>query len=375
VIMSYIFLIPWVILFILLLLEFVLKIMEDGGNTWVQADGLQSENATWFKEYAKEYKKVHSLFRWEPYLYWKPDSFQGTYININKDGLRSTYNPKNTGEQQSPIRIFMFGGSTMWGAGARDHKTIASVLSRLLGESGVNARISNFAQLGYVNSQEVMSLLCELKNDNLPVVAIFYDGFNDVFSAFTNGVAGIPLKETNRRIEFNITKSGGRLFKSFVRNLRIYNLFCEKAQWKQCTSAGAGTDENQLSDDVVRIVRSNIKLVETLGTAHGFSSLFYWQPTIFHKKELTEYEQNQARIIEPARHFFQATYRKIESCDVLSKKKNFHYVADLFSDSSKPYYIDFGHITEGGDLRVAKRMATDVLKVIYQLKEKRGLNK
>jgi len=349
--------------------------MEGKKKGWEQADGLQSENATWFKEYAKEWKKVYSIFRWEPYVYWKPDSFQGKYININEDGLRSTWNPKKTGEQQSPIRIFMFGGSTMWGAGARDHHTIASVLSRLLADSGVDVQISNFAQLGYVNSQEVMSLLCELKNDNLPTVAIYYDGFNDVFSAFTNGVAGIPLKETNRRSEFNITKSGGRLLKAYIHNFRIFKLFYEKIGWKKYTSTGEGTDGNQLSDDVVRIVRSNIQLVETLGTTYGFSTLFYWQPTIFHKKELTEYEQNQARIIGPARSFFQSTYSRIKSCDVLSQKKNFHYMADLFSDASKPYYIDFGHITEGGNLRVAQRMAVDVLKVISQLNEKRGLNK
>ncbi len=373
--MFYIFLIPWIILFILLLLEFALKVMEGEKKGWEQADGLQYENATWFKEYAKEWKKVYSIFRWEPYIYWKPDSFQGKYININEYGLRSTYNLKKTGEQQSPVRIYMFGGSTMWGAGARDHHTIASLLSSLLADSGVDARISNFAQLGYVNFQEVISLLCELKNDNLPTVVIFYDGFNDVFSAFTNGVAGIPLKELNRRVEFNITKSGRRLLKAFVRNLRIFQLFCEKSKLKQYTKFDAGTDENRLSDDVVRVIRSNVKLVEDLGSAHGFSALFYWQPTIFHKNELTEYEQNQARIIEPARPFFQATYSRIKSCDVLSKNMNFHYVADLFMDTNKPYYIDFGHITEGGNLRVAKRMAVDVLKVIYQFNEKRGVNK
>jgi hypothetical protein len=368
----YLILLPWIILFLLLFLEFTLKVMEAKKKGWEQADGLKNENATWFKEYAKEWKNVYSLFRWEPYVYWKPDLFRGKYININEYGLRFTSKPSETGERQSPVRIFMFGGSTMWGAGARDHCTIASALSRLLSDTGVNAQVFNFAQLGYVNSQEVMSLLCELKKDNVPTLTIFYDGFNDVFSAFTNREAGIPLKETNRRVEFNITNSSRRMVGAFFRNLQLCQLFCDREKWRHHTRVGAQTDENQLSEDVVRIMRSNIRLVETLAAAHGFNTLYYWQPTIFHKSKLTEYENKQANIIEHARPFFRETYRKIKSCDVLSQKKNFHYVADLFKDTSEPYYIDFGHITEGGNQRVAQRMAGDVLKVIYQYNENRG---
>lgn len=366
--MSYTFQIAWIILLILLLLGFALKIMEERKKRWEQADGLQYEKAEWFKEYAEEWKKVFVTVRWESYVYWNLEPFQGKHINVNEHGLRITYNPQKTEAKRSPINIFMFGGSTMWGAGARDRHTIASILSRFLCDAGVDARISNFAQLGYVSSQEVISLISELKNENPPKITIFYDGFNDVFSALTNGVAGIPLKESNRRAEFNITKSGGKLLKAFIKNFKIFQLLNYRANPKHIGAKIRG-DENELSDDVVRIFKSNIKLVETLGATYGFSPIFYWQPTIFHKNHLTEYEQKQARKIEHSKLFFQTAYHKIKSCDVLSNKVNFHYIADLFSDIRHPYYIDFGHITEGGNQEIANRMLVDVLEIIENLKK------
>ena len=42
-------------------------------------------------------------------------------------------------------------------------------------------------------------------------MVIFYDGVNDTTSAFLEGEAGVTTNEVNRRVEFNLRQSPGRL--------------------------------------------------------------------------------------------------------------------------------------------------------------------
>src|SRR5262249_6342036 len=62
----------------------------------------------------------------------------------------------------------------------------------------------NVGQSGYVSTQEVIELSLQIRNGNIPDVAIFYDGINDTDAAFQHGVAGVPPKEINREGEFNL---------------------------------------------------------------------------------------------------------------------------------------------------------------------------
>ncbi|MBC8457124.1 MAG: hypothetical protein H8D67_03910, partial [Deltaproteobacteria bacterium] len=54
--------------------------------------------------------------------------------------------------------------------------------------------------------QEVIDLFLQLQKGNIPNIVIFYDGINDTFSAFQNGISGIPQNEWNRKKEFNLLK-------------------------------------------------------------------------------------------------------------------------------------------------------------------------
>ena len=65
--------------------------------------------------------------RWLPYNYWTVAPFDGEYININSQGIRFT--PSFT-EDESARNIYFFGGSTMWGEGARDQYTIAGHVAK-----------------------------------------------------------------------------------------------------------------------------------------------------------------------------------------------------------------------------------------------------
>src|SRR4030042_2677597 len=152
-------------------------------------------NIPWVKDYFKELGESFKT-KWKSYVYWRREPFKGNYINIDDKGLRVTIGSNNIPSGfNSTYRIFMFGGSTLWGTGARDAYTIPSLLSKYLAKKGMNTKIANYGENGYVSTQEVIELLLQLQKENIPNVVIFYDGVNDIFSAYQHSIAGLRSEE------------------------------------------------------------------------------------------------------------------------------------------------------------------------------------
>src|SRR5438132_9432797 len=129
----------------------------------VKADGYYG--ADWVEAYFKEFDTTENK-TWTPYVYWRRRPFAGNYINVNEMGIRRTWNPDvpKGVNGSNHIKIFMFGGSTMWGTGARDDYTISSIVSRSLSkEYGIDVSVTNFGESGYVSTQEVIMLMRELQ--------------------------------------------------------------------------------------------------------------------------------------------------------------------------------------------------------------------
>src|SRR5262245_18562137 len=87
---------------------------------------------TWAAQYSKEIDEIEKKrsLRWQPYVFWRRIPHLGKYINITADGLRKTGDVTTAEGDSSPMKVFMFGGSTMWGYGAGDDFTIPSIFVR-----------------------------------------------------------------------------------------------------------------------------------------------------------------------------------------------------------------------------------------------------
>ena len=169
-----------------------------------RADGYGQ--AEWVAEYFREYLGSYRT-HWEPYVYWRRVPFEGRYVNIDERGIRRTANAPHPGEGiGESTRIFMFGGSTLWGTGARDDYTIPSYVSRELEAQGFRVEVTNFGEAGYVSTQEVIALLRQLQEGNIPDLVVCYDGANDVYSTYQQGRGGRPQNEFQREREFNLTR-------------------------------------------------------------------------------------------------------------------------------------------------------------------------
>lgn len=335
-------------------------------------------NAEWNTDLLRETSASGKL-TWEPYVYWRRAPFIGNYINVDENGLRLTTQLAAPVESDaSPIQIFMFGGSTMWGSGARDRFTIPSIVSQILSEQGMYVHVVNYGELGFVSTQEVIELILQLKKGNIPDVVVFYDGVNDTFSAFHQGEAGIPQNEFNRSTEFNLISGNrysqlrdifvaesfsklsiGRFANGVLRRARV--LSEPRYQRLDERIATEGKSPSDLAIDVVRVYFENMEMVRQLALLYGFDSYFYWQPTIFNKSDLTEYESEVLNVGQGHSAFFDSTYSRV-SRKISSKDNDSPYVdlSNLFLNVKEPIFLDWMHLSEQGNMFIANRMGNDV---------------
>ena len=337
-------------------------------------------DAPWVKDYYEEFDRSYAV-QWRPYVYWRRKPFHGEYINVDADGIRMT-TPAPPQESHPPVRVFMFGGSTLWGTGARDAFTIPSILTRELSNRGLPAEVTNFGESGYVSTQEVIALLRRLQTGPPPDVVIFYDGVNDVYSAYQQRVAGLPQNEFNRVDEFNLSQPGGLKRRAFM-DLRDVAARLSTVRLTKGLLGLTGTsrepggydnplhvegpapDDEALASDVLATYAGNVEIVKALGEHYRFQSLFYWQPTVFDKAHLTEYERMQRAELQGIAPLVRATDEAVRRSGLAERPGIFfHDLSRAFADVREPVYIDWCHLGEAGNRTIAKAIAGDVLRLL-----------
>jgi lysophospholipase L1-like esterase len=308
--------------------------------------------------------------RWQPYIYFRPKAFLGKTIAIGADGLRATWQPPApAGERvaQQPVKLLMLGGSSLWGFGARDDQTIPSLLARRLHERGVQVEVKNHSDLGYVSTQEVICLLRELQGGYRPDLVIFYDGVNDTTSAVLSGEAGLTTNEINRRREFNLLQSPGKLISALGSKLLADSgsLRLARAVNSRLGRTTRGSSSllpdaalRRLAADVAEHYVANVTMVEALARGYGFRTLFFWQPTIFTKSKLVAVEREEAQRYAWTEPAFRAVYEQIRTSPNLNADPAFRDLSGIFGDEQKLVFIDYCHTTESANARIAEQMDT-----------------
>jgi lysophospholipase L1-like esterase len=324
--------------------------------------------AAWAHDYVDElYVDVRA--DWWPYVHWRGVPHAGRYINIDEDGLRRT--PQSQISQSSaaasvPKRtIWLFGGSTVWGWGARDEQTIAAHLARELTGAGQAVEVVNYGQIGYVSTQEVIALSSALRRGARPDVVVFLNGYNDLIAALQEGVAGLPQNESNRRAEFNMRLPGALA----AETRRSATMWLVKGLLRRASGAPdsqqsfGGPDQptlEMLGKDVIEVYAENLRLVEQIRGAHGFDAFYYWQPVAIWKKQLVGDERAAAKDW-PALEALLVNVRGLfATTPPLSDNSRFRDLTGLFDDSPEPVFIDTCHFSEEENQTVAREIAKDV---------------
>lgn len=339
-------------------------------KAWLHADALNGYD--WIEPYFSEWWESYSV-DWKSYVYWRRRPYTGEFINIDERGVRKTWRGETPGSNETPIRIFMFGGSTLWGFGARDENTIPSHLAkRISTASGKPVEVTNYGETGYVSTQEMIALLRLLQAGNIPDVAIFYDGNNDVFSAYQSHAAGLPQNEYRRRKEFNLLRVRGEKT-GYLAGAAAYHTVMHSAalQLFQATMRSIGPPRmvgsgapvmpvevsRDLGNQVAKIYEGNVRILDALAREYGFALYCFWQPTVFDKPSRSTFEQMQESDFSYLRDF------NVEAARALKETGDERIIllSDVFESTREPIFIDFCHVSEKGNGMIAEAMLPYVL--------------
>ncbi len=336
------------------------------------------ETASWVPAYFHAMNSVR--MRWYPYVYWKTAPMRSAYLNIDPHSNRVNWNaPRRENDGRPLLRVFVMGGSTTWGAGARDDYTIPSLLAKdLAGNPQYDVEVKNYGQMGWVTSQELIYLYELLRRGERPDLVIFYDGINDTFLGYQDGIAGLTQNEFLRAQEFGILASSSgrkRLYatalRTFLMNTGIADLLKllsgkDEATTERSEIGPIGSiaylappsdfeGADAIEQDIINIYLFNNQMVRAIGDRFGFRSLFYWQPVIYSKHPLTAYERSFVGA-RSRQEFFDGTYKRIAG---VAQSNGVNDISGILDEGAKTYFVDPWHITEAGNAVIARRIASN----------------
>ena len=329
------------------------QVIDTRANSPVYAN-FPEKNDFW-----KEHLKTWDT-HFEPYHHWRRDGFIGKYTNVSQQGVRLTV---KEGTRSGAKKIFMLGGSTLWGTGSPDGKTIPSILQSLLGD---DYDIYNFGETGYVSTQELNYLLYQLSIGNIPDVVIFYDGVNDGYAGTYS--PAIPRDPQGLR-EWENYKKEKEEQRLFVRGAaKLYEMSNYKRLVTDLQRQLFG-DPQPLDewDNLVKIdIKSNsmlvmdmyeahIRQVKALSKEYGFEAFFFWQPNLFSLTRISNsYEKS---VIEKSSSIWVESQQTVYAVakERLSKREHeyIYFLGNIFDEVDEPIYIDWAHVGPNGNQIVA----------------------
>jgi lysophospholipase L1-like esterase len=303
----------------------------------------------WSERYWDEAPRAER-YRYVPYVLWGHRPYEGETVNVGRDGRRRT-----PGTRCGPgaRKVFVFGGSTLWGWGAPDWETIpAHLQERLARRSSGPVCVTNHGEDGFVSTQAVIALLRELQAGNVPDVVVFYDGVNDLTAAYYTGDATVHTQYREAAARFGEQE---HTLVSWLRDLRLTSLL--RAWTRPRVPPVPEWDSDSLAAAVVERYLANYGLVGTLAEAYAFEYFFFWQPHLpvggkpLTVEELAIHASMPPRLAELAR----SVYARVAA--VAQVHGRLWYQAAVFDTVTAQVWLDeWGHVTPEGNRHIAAAM-------------------
>lgn len=288
-----------------------------------------------------------------PYYHWRRAPYNGNVIKIDENAIRRTIKAPLANAK----KVFLFGGSTMWGTGVPDQYTIASQLQALLGPS---YDVYNYGETAFVSVQELNLLLEQLSKGEKPDIVVFYDGVNDGYAGMYS--PGKPRHPQFRQEDYESNESTAKLIRKLLDKTNYIAITARVDKW-------LGQDDiSKWESNIKPNVENNAKIVvnnyeqlmrqvQGLSSVYGFKAYHFWQPLLLtQNRKLTDYEQalfnaNSPQLVES----YQVLYSQAKK--QLTGKPGFFYIADAFDKVNEPLFFDFCHVGPKANEIVATKMA------------------
>lgn len=311
---------------------------------------------------------------------YRRNEYNGEAVTIDPDGFRRSINHSLNDS------VWFFGGSTMWGTGADDNRTIPSLFANETGET-----VLNLGESGYNSVQEFIQLQLMLLKGNKPKEVIFYDGVNDGYRFCQNDSQDqISHAYTSRYASLKSDHDAAvlKLNKMPLIDLeRIYEkvkkFYLEPLTYFQSINDVANTKSSHLSDVPFKSMTITKKYLHcddpdfakkaanlTIKSWRAASSLlkdqevpvwYVLQPTAqvnSHKYKLDHIINSKKQSIVNEKNSYESYYKVLKyeflaSCNEFEDCSSFIDLSDVFIDVDDYIFIDTCHVSPNGNKLVS----------------------
>ena len=279
------------------------------------------------KDIVKEVIESNS-FEYTPWVDFKMIDYSGKYINTKNFIRKSIPDKFINAARPTPLKVYLFGGSTMFGFNVTDKETIPSALAEIYASKCKNCpslEIYNYGILSYYSYNELMLFTQLLFTNNKPDVAIFLDGLNDFFIT----------QAASRRIPWYYYR-----LKENVRNE------------KDSTISLFLLEKNETTDQAVKDIAdkylSNIEQARKLCRTYEVTPLFFIQPNPYFNYPN---KANDPLVTRSSNPLIENGYRFIEKqCD---SAKNMYFLGNMLQTEKDLPFIDEFHYSPVMNKRIA----------------------
>jgi hypothetical protein len=220
-------------------------------------------DAPWWPEHAAALEEMRMRVRLDSFTVDRLPDVASSTLNI-VDGRRVTWHPPEG--PCRPLKVWMFGGSTTFGEGQRDDRTIPSAVAHAAWDAGLRLDVTNYGVLG--------------SGEPPPDVVTFYDGINEF-------EIRRQLNDDGRRADafavsyldtgfFPAAQGLMGTFEDIVRPTRKVRITPDHVQRLSATEIGSL---------IAREYRSSVESARRLLADHSIEGYRFDQPTIYSRAE------------------------------------------------------------------------------------------
>jgi hypothetical protein len=274
---------------------------------------------------------------------YAPGPLTSDHINFT-DYFSSRLTPDSSPITEAEFIIWSFGGSTMENTETTDRLTIANTLAKKFNERLGPSHVKNFGTGGFFSSYELIKfqkLLREVPENELPHIAIFYDGFNDAQYGFQYGPGSLQ-KDLSLKIQALVEHEYGTMW--IYMSSKILSKYSKL--WEQ---TGARWVENKLfplpkintgAENLhksINVYNNNFRMTQATCEVYNIHCYFILQPLIVTKNPLSELEQLVLNQLEAHPRFGAEGTLFIRA----------FYSGVINELASNDHFIDASHILDG----------------------------
>lgn len=289
-----------------------------------------------------DYQRVRH--KYQPFVGWQAQPYKGSTLTLNEKGERLHQLP----DPKAQKTIHFFGGSTIWGEGSDDQRTIPAIFNRL----NPTYRVYNHGQLAFNSRQNLDALLSFYSNGGNADVVIFYDGVNDAAFLCPSEIKELPAHRLVPEYRAQLYQSKTSRTASLMYDVFLSNIFrviaVKKQQGTSAPSAYNCVSDRTKAQMIAQMLVANWEMAHDIAESRGGQFIAILQPSAF----TSNTRKDHLKLDKVLEENFITVYSELRQ--LIARKKH-PWIFDLTTslDQNDYIYIDFCHVSPNGNETIA----------------------